>query len=166
MDPADRSPEALEAAAAFPGRERTLSRGVLLAGLAVMAGGMLSAPDRRVSPRLVVAWVAAFVVMKLVLLAWALRVRWRAWPALLCEALAFGSVGTVVALGLQPGGGDLLGTTLVVSTVVMLVAATLLRRRAAWQEQAEQEAADADADADDADADDAATNDRSEDGRG
>ena len=155
MTPAERSPELLEAAAAFPGRERAVSRGVLLAGLALMAGGMLSSHDRRVSPRLVAAWVAAFVVMKLVLLVWALRVRWRAWPALLCEALSFGSVGMVVALGLQPGGGDLLGTTLVVSTVVLLVAATLLRRRAAWQDQAELEAADG------ADADD-----ETEDGRG
>ena len=141
MAPEERSPETHEAAAAFPGRERAVSRGVLLAGLLLMVGGMLSSADRRVSPRLVAAWVAAFVAMKLVLLVWALRIRWRAWPALLCEALSFGSVGTVVALGLQPGGGDLLGTTLVVLTVVLLVAATLLRRRAAWQELTEQETA-------------------------
>ena len=86
-------------AARFTGLERTSSRIMLLAGLASIAGGMLLTDDRRLAPRIVAAWVAAFVVLKLVLAALAFRSRARVWPALIAEALAFTSVGLVVVLG-------------------------------------------------------------------
>ena len=126
----------------FPWLERTTSRVMLLAGLAAMAAGALLTEERRLSPRLVAAWVAAFVILKAVLAVLAHRAGWRGWTALAAEAGAFVCVGLVVVLGLRLDAGEPAALLLVLLTAVLLGAGTWLRRKAALADESEDQTDD------------------------
>jgi hypothetical protein len=113
----------------FEALERRVSRGLLLGGLALVLAGALLGRDRVLSPRLMLAWVAAFVSGKLVLAALGRRAGWPAWRALLAEAGAFICVGWIVWSGATLAATGAAAALPMVACAALLMLGTVLRRR-------------------------------------
>jgi hypothetical protein len=114
------------AVARFERVERRSSRGLFAGGVVALALGAVLTADHRLPPSLLVAWAGVLALTKIILVGLALRAGWRAWPALLMEAAAFGAVASLVA-----GAGESAALFLLLSAAVLLGGAGWVRRRAA-----------------------------------
>ena len=110
----------------FERRERLVSRGLFAVGVVGLALGAMLTADHRLPPALLLSWAGVLGLSKVLLALAALRVGWRAWPALLLEAAAFGAVATLVT-----GAGETAGLLLLLGAAVLLFGASWMRRRAA-----------------------------------
>jgi hypothetical protein len=115
-----------EAALRFERRERLVSRGLFAVGVVALALGALLTADHRLPPALLLAWAGVLGLTKVLLAAIGHRAGWRAWPALLLEAAAFGAVASLVT-----GAEGPTGLLLLLGAAGLLGGAGWVRRRAA-----------------------------------